>query len=133
MATSGQFPKDTGDIIFANDINEVRRIPRPIDNIADYVLNRANNGMHVHVTNSVKIPASGLITGDTITVYNPTVTSISIAADNVPALYPAVYQIAASTIRPTSIAPNGLVTFLCVDAGDGVTAARIVVTGAGVS
>lgn len=132
MATSGQFPKGTGDIIYANDINELRRIPRPLDNIADYVLNSANNGMHVHVTNSVRVPAVGLNTGDTITVYNPALISISIVVDGSPAV-PPTYVIAASTIRPTSIASNGLVTFLCVDAGGGANPAKIIVTGAGVS
>lgn len=132
MATSGQFPKNTGDVIYANDINELRRIPRPADNIANYVLNSANNGMHVHVTNSVRVPAAGLNAGDTITVYNPTLSNLSILVDGSPAV-PPIYLIAASAIRPTSISSNGLVTFICVEASDGVNPAKVIVTGAGVS
>ena len=133
MATSGQFPKTAGDIVYAVDLNELRRIPQ--NSFGDYVLNKDQSGMHIKVTGSIKVPATGvtgLTAGDAVTVYNPGPSALSISVYLTPAILP-TYFIAGTTTKPSTLAVNGLATFLCVETGDGSNPAKFIVTGGGVS
>lgn len=133
MATSGQFPKTAGDIVYAADLNQLRRIPQ--DSVGDYVLNKDQSGMHIKVTGSIKVPATGvtgLTAGDAITVYNPGPSTLAISVYLTPAISP-TYFIAGTTTKPSTLAVNGLATFLCVETGDGSNPAKFIVTGGGVS
>jgi hypothetical protein len=133
MATSGQFPKNTGDIVYAVDLNELRRIPQ--NSFGDYVLNKDQSGTHIKVTGSIKVPGSGvtgLTAGDAISVYNPGPSAITISVYLTPAISP-IYVLAGSIITPTILAVNGLATFLCVETGNDSTPAKFIVTGGGVS
>jgi hypothetical protein len=133
MATSGQFPKTAGDIVYAADLNELRRIPQ--NSFGDYVLNKDQSGMHIKVTGSIKVPATGvtgLTAGDAVTVYNPGPSALSISVYLTPAILP-TYFIAGTTTKPSTLAVNGLATFLCVETGDGSNPAKFIVTGGGVS
>ena len=133
MATSGQFPKTAGDIVYAADLNELRRIPQ--NSFGDYVLNKDQSGMHIKVTGTIKVPATGvtgLTAGDAVTVYNPGPSALSISVYLTPAILP-TYFIAGTTTKPSTLAVNGLATFLCVETGDGSNPAKFIVTGGGVS
>ena len=134
MATSGQFPENAGDIVYAADLNELRRIPRA-DAAGDYVLAPTQTGTYVPVTGSIKVPAAGvtgLTAGDAITLFNPGPSALSISVYLTPAILP-TYFIAGTTTKPSTLAVNGLATFLCVETGDGSTPAKFIVTGGGIS
>lgn len=134
MATSGQFPKNTGDIVYAADLNELRRIP-PTSSVNDYVLAPTQTGTYVPVTGSIKVPAAGvtgITAGDAITIYNPGPTSLTISVFGSPAISP-IYFLVGTSITPSILAVNGLSTFLCVDSGGPSNPAKFIVTGGGLS
>lgn len=134
MANAGEFPKSSGDIIYAADLNQLRKIPQA-SSAGEFVLTPTNTGQHVPVTGSIKIPASGvtgITSGDSITVYNPGPSVLTISVYGTPSV-PPLYYIVGTSVKPTSLAVNGLATFLCVDTGGGVNPAKFIVIGGGIS
>lgn len=108
MAGPGEYPKVTGDKVYAVDLNDLRRVPQK-DGAGTYTLSKNDIGKHVTVTGSVIVPSvSSIVAGDSITVYNPATTAISISSAGTTTV------IAGTTVTPVLIAPNGLATFLCV-------------------
>lgn len=132
MATlSGKFPKTTGDKIYAQDIEQLRRIPQY--STGTYTLSPLQVGQHVTVNGTISVPTplSGMQAGDAVTIYNPGSVSVSIAASA--GSNPAIYKLAGTTVVPTLLAANGLVTFLCVNSGGVSSSPVYVVIGGGVS
>lgn len=132
MATlSGKFPKTTGDKIYAQDIEQLRRIPQY--STGTYVLSPLQVGQHVTVNGTIYVPTplSGMQAGDAVTIYNPGSVSVNIAASA--GSNTAIYKLAGTTVVPTVLAANGLVTFLCVTSGGISSSPVYVVIGGGVS
>lgn len=123
MAAAGEFPKVSGDKIFAEDLNELRRVPQR-SGVGAYTLSRSDIGKHVVVTGSVTVPsASSIVAGDSITVYNPGTTALTISSSGTTTV------IAGTTVTPVLIFPNGLATFLCVT----TSPPKFVVIGGGIT
>jgi hypothetical protein len=123
MATAGEFPKSSGDKLFAEDINDLRRVPQK-SGVGAYTLSRNDIGKHVVVTGSVTVPSvSSLVAGDSITVYNPNTTALTITSAGTTTV------IAGTTVTPVLIFPNGLATFLCVS----TSPPKFVVIGGGIT
>jgi hypothetical protein len=124
MIGAGVFPKSVGDKIFAADIEKLRRVP-PLTT-GTYVLSHNQTGGMAIVTGTVTVPntLNQFQDGDVITVHNNSAGSVSIVTQ--PGV---ICQIAGTTITPTVIARNGLVTFLCIS----VSTSKFLVIGSGVS
>lgn len=123
MAAAGEFPKVSGDKIFAEDLNELRRVPQK-SGVGAYTLSRDDIGKHVVATGAITVPSvSSIVAGDSITVYNPGSTALTINSAGTTTV------IAGTTVTPVLIFPNGIATFLCVT----TSPPKFVVIGGGIT
>jgi hypothetical protein len=133
MSGEGLFPKQTGDKIFAKDVENLRRVVPLI--ATTYTLSPAQTGGYVSVNGVVSIPAvvGTFQPGDIITIFNRSAGAVAInipPGPPTPPNPPVSVLMAATNSQPAFLTPNALVTFLCVEISP---VFRFIVIGAGVS
>ena len=110
-----------GDYIF-DSIGNLRTVPQNSQSIS-YVLVASDTGKHISTTAGVTVNTSVFSAGDVVTIYNNSSSSITITQGTSVTLRLA----GTATTGNRTLAQRGLVTLLCVAAGE------FIASGSGVS